>query len=108
MNIEDFDYELDESLIAQTPYKKRDEARLMVLNKETGEIEHKIFKDIIDYMNEGDALVLNDTKVIPARIIGTKESTGAVIELLLLKDVQADTWEALVKPARRVKTNTII
>ncbi len=108
LNIEDFDYELDESLIAQTPYKNRDEARLMVLDKDTGEIEHKVFKDVIDYMNEGDALVLNDTKVIPARIIGTKESTGAVIELLLLKDVQDNTWEALVKPARRVHVNDIV
>lgn len=108
MKTEDFDYYLPEELIAQTPLKKRDEARLMVLDKNTGDIEDKKFKDIIDYLNEGDALVLNDTKVIPARIIGVKEETHAVIELLLLKDVQNDIWEALCKPAKRVKVGTII
>ena len=108
MKTSDFDYYLPEELIAQTPLKERDEARLLVLHKKTGEIEHKVFKDIIDYLNPGDALVINDTKVIPARIIGTKEDTGAVIELLLLKDKGEDTWECLSKPQKRLKEGTII
>ena len=82
MNTDDFDYELPEELIAQTPLKVRDSSRLLVLNKETGEVEHKHFTDIIDYLEVGDTLVLNDTKVLPARLIGVKESTGAVIEIL--------------------------
>ena len=108
MNIEDFDYELPEELIAQTPLKKRDSSRLLVLDKETGDIEHKHFYDIIDYLEKGDTLVLNDTKVLPARIIGIKEETGAVIELLLLKNIEDDNWECLVKPARRIKVGTIV
>ena len=80
MKVEDFDYYLPEELIAQTPLVKRDESRLLVLDKETGEVEHKKFYDIIDFLNPGDTLVLNDTKVLPARLIGTKEETGAVIE----------------------------
>ena len=108
MKTDDFDYELPKELIAQTPLDKRDEARLMVLDKETGEIKHQKFYDIIDYLNEGDALVINDTKVIPARIIGEKEDTGAVIELLLLKDINGDTWECLAKPQKRLKIGTII
>lgn len=108
MKTSDFDYYLPEELIAQTPLKDRDEARLLVLHKKTGELEHKVFKDIIDYLNPGDALVINDTKVIPARIIGTKEDTGAVIELLLLKDHGEDTWECLSKPQKRLKEGTII
>ena len=108
MKTADFDYYLPEELIAQTPLKDRDEARLLVLHKKTGEIEHKVFKDIIDYLNSGDALVINDTKVIPARIIGIKEDTGAVIELLLLKDHGEDTWECLSKPQKRLKIGTII
>ena len=108
MNIEDFNYELPEELIAQTPLKKRDASRLLVLDKETGEVEHKHFYDIIDYLEEGDTLVLNDTKVLPARLIGVKEDTGAVIEILLLKNLEKDNWECLVKPARRVKTGTIV
>ena len=108
MKTSDFDYYLPEELIAQTPLKERDEARLLVLHKKTGEIEHKVFKDIIDYLNPGDALVINDTKVIPARIIGIKEDTGAVIELLLLKDHGEDTWECLSKPQKRLKIGTII
>ena len=108
MNIEDFDYELPEELIAQTPLKVRDSSRLLVLDKETGEIEHKHFTDIIDYLEEGDTLVLNDTKVLPARLIGVKEETGAVIEILLLKNIEKDNWECLVKPARRVKVGTIV
>lgn len=108
MNIEDFNYELPEELIAQTPLKVRDSSRLLVLDKETGEVEHKHFTDIIDYLEAGDTLVLNDTKVLPARLIGVKEETGAVIEILLLKNLEKDNWECLVKPARRVKVGTIV
>lgn len=108
MQLEDFDYYLPEELIAQTPLEKRDSSRLLVLDKNTGSIEHKQFPNILDYMNEGDTLVLNDTKVLPARLIGIKEETGAVIEVLLLKDVQGDTWECLTKPAKRVHVGTII
>ena len=107
MKTDDFDYYLPEELIAQTPLEKRDESRLLVLDKETGEVDHKKFYDITDYLNPGDALVINDTKVIPARIIGIKDETGAVIELLLLKDL-GDTWECLAKPQKRLKLNTII
>ena len=108
MKVSDFDYPLDESLIAQTPILKRDESRLMVLDRKTGEIEHKKFYDIIDYLNPGDALVLNDTKVIPARLIGEKEETKATIEVLLLKDLGEDTWITLAKPAKRIKLGTIV
>ena len=108
MKTEDFDYELPEELIAQTPLEKRDESRLLVLDKESGSIDHKMFYDVIDYLNPGDALVINDTKVIPARIIGIKEETNAVIELLLLKDVNSNTWECLAKPQKRLKVGTII
>ena len=108
MSTDDFDYELPEELIAQTPLKVRDSSRLMVLDKNTGDIEHKVFTDIMDYLEEGDTLVLNDTKVLPARLIGVKEETGAVIELLLLKNIEGDNWECLVKPARRIKVGTIV
>ena len=108
MKVSDFDYPLDESLIAQTPILKRDESRLMVLDRKTGEIEHKKFYDIIDYLNPGDALVLNDTKVIPARLIGEKAETKATIEVLLLKDLGDDTWITLAKPAKRIKLGTIV
>ena len=108
MKLEDFDYYLPEELIAQTPLVKRDESRLLVLDKETGNIEHKKFYDIIDYLTPGDTLVLNDTKVLPARLIGTKEETGAVIEILLLKNIEGDKWECLTKPARRIKEGTVV
>jgi len=108
MKTEDFNFELPEHLIAQTPLKKRDESKLLVLDKVTGNVEHKHFSDIIDYLEEGDALVLNDTKVIPARLYGIKEDTNAVIEILMLKETEADTWECLVKPAKRVKLGTIV
>ena len=108
MKTDDFDYYLPEELIAQTPIKNRDESRLLVLDKETGEIEHKHFKDIIDYLVPGDVLVLNDTKVLPARLFGTKEETGAVIEFLMLKEEEQDTWEGLCRPAKRVKVGTIV
>ena len=108
MKVEEFDYYLPEELIAQTPLKKRDSSRLMVLDKNTGEIEHKHFFDIIDYLNKGDTLVLNDTKVLPARLIGEKVSTKAVIEVLLLKNIEGDTWETLVKPARRIHVGDVV
>ena len=108
MKVEEFDYNLPEELIAQTPLKKRDASRLMVLDRKTGEIEHKHFSDIIDYLEEGDTLVLNDTKVLPARLIGEKVDTGAVIEILLLKNIEGDDWECLVKPARRIKVGTVV
>lgn len=108
MKVEDFDFELPEERIAQTPIEKRDHSRLMVLNREDGSIEHKRFYDIIDYLEPGDTLVLNDTRVMPARLIGTKEDTGATIEVLLLKQKEKDHWEALCKPAKRVKQGTVI
>ncbi len=108
MKTEDFDYNLPEELIAQTPLENRSSSRLMIMDKQTGQIEHKHFYDIIDYLNEGDALVINDSKVLPARIIGTKEETGAVIELLLLNDHKNNTWECLAKPQKRLKEGTII
>lgn len=108
MKTDDFDYYLPENLIAQTPVKERDTSKLMVLDKNTGEIKHEIFHNIISYLHKDDVLVLNDTKVIPARIIGIKEETNAVIEVLLLKNIENDIWECLTKPAKRVKENTII
>ncbi len=108
MKVEEFDYYLPEELIAQTPIKQRDASRLMVLDKKNGEICHKHFYDIIDYLNKGDTLVLNDTKVLPARLIGEKVSTKAVIEVLLLKNKEGDTWECLVKPARRIHVGDVV
>ena len=108
MKTEDFDYDLPENLIAQTPLEKRDEARLLVLDKVTGDIEHKKFKDIVDLLDSNDVLVLNDTKVIPARLIGTKEDTNAVIELLMLKNTKDNIWECLTRPAKRIKVGTIV
>ena len=108
MTLDDFDYELPEELIAQVPLEKRDSSRLLVLDKATGNVEHKHFRDILDYLVPGDTLVLNDTKVLPARLIGVKEDTNAVIEILLLKDIQSDIWECLVKPARRIKEGTVV
>ena len=108
MKTEDFNYELPEELIAQTPLKKRDNSKLMIVNKNTGDITHEIFHNIIDYLDENDILVLNNTKVLPARLIGIKESTNAHIEVLLLKNIEKDNWQCLVKPAKRVKEGTII
>ena len=108
MKTDDFDYYLPERLIAQTPLDKRDSSKLLVLDKKTGNIEHKHFNNIIDYLNEGDVLVLNDTKVIPARLLGVKEETGAAIEILMLKDLGNNVWQCLTKPAKRVKLGTII
>ena len=108
MRTDDFDFGLPEELIAQTPLSKRDASRLLVLDKQTGEISHKHFTDIIEYMEKGDTLVLNDTKVMPARLYGVKEETGAIVEVLLLKDEGENVWECLTKPAKRVKEGTVI
>jgi len=108
MDISEFDYELPQELIAQTPLEKRDSSRLLVMDKKTGELVHEHFNNIIDYLVPGDVLVLNDTKVIPARLIGVKEETGAVIEILLLKDLGNNKWECLSKPAKRLKVGTIV
>lgn len=103
MNVKDFDFYLPEELIAQHPLEERDSSRLMVLNKKTGEINHKKFRDIIGYLNEGDTLVLNNTRVMPARLIGEKEETGGKIEFLLLKRVEKDQWECLAKPGKSAR-----
>ena len=108
MNIEEFDYDLPKELIAQTPLEDRSSSRLLVLNKNNGKIKHEHFYNIVNYLKKGDVLVLNDTKVIPARLIGVKEETGAVIELLLLKDIGNDTWECLSRPAKRLKVGTLV
>lgn len=108
MKTDDFDYYLPDELIAQTPLLKRDSSRLLVLDKKTGKIEHKTFTDVIDYLDTGDTLVLNNTKVLPARLIGEKVDTKAVIEILLLKNIEGDIWECLTKPARRIKVGTIV
>ncbi|MGE5473990.1 MAG: tRNA preQ1(34) S-adenosylmethionine ribosyltransferase-isomerase QueA [Ignavibacteriales bacterium] len=103
MNLKDFYYDLPEGLIAQEPIKNREESRLLVLDKNTGEIEHKTFKNIINYLDEGDCLVLNDTKVIPARLYGLKRDTGAKIEIVLLNEISDNQWEVLVRPGKRVQ-----
>ena len=105
MKVTEFNYDLPEELIAQHPYDKRDEARLMVLDRENKTIENKIFKDVIDYLNPGDCLVINNTKVIPARLYGKKE-TGANVEFLLLNRIENDTWEAMVRPGRKLLPGT--
>lgn len=103
MKTSDFFYDLPEELIAQDPLEDRTASRLLVLNRETGAIEHKIFSDVIDYLNEGDCLVINNTRVIPARLIGEKEDTGGKVEVLLLKRRANDVWETLVKPGKKLK-----
>lgn len=110
MNLHDFYYELPEELIAQDPLSDRSSSRLMVMDRRTGALEHKIFRDIVDFLNPGDCLVINDTKVIPARLIGEKDGTGAAIEVLLLKRKEdlKDVWEVLVKPGKKAKTGTRI
>lgn len=105
MKVEEFNYELPKELIAQTPYDKRDEARLMVLDRENKTIEHRIFRDVLEYLNPGDCLVINDTKVIPARIYGKKD-TGANVEFLLLKNLGNDEWEAMVRPGNKLKVGS--
>ena len=101
MKLTDFNYYLPEELIAQTPLAKRDESRLMILDKNTGKIEHRVFKDIINYLEPGDCLVRNNTKVIPARLYGRKE-TGANVEFVLLKNIEGDIWEAMVRPGNKL------
>lgn len=108
MKVEDFDFHLPEELIAQTPLEKRSESKLMVLDKKDGSIDHLHFKNIVDFLHEGDCLVLNDTRVLPARLFGQKEDTGANIEVLLLKQEDGDQWETLVKPAKRIRVGTEI
>ncbi len=104
----DFYFDLPQELIAQDPLEDRSSSRLLVLNKETGEMEHRVFHDIVEYLHEGDCLVLNNTKVIPARLMGTKKDTGATIEVLLLKRRENDIWETLVKPGKKAKPGTVI
>lgn len=106
--LQDYDYELPQELIAQDPLSKRDSSRLMVVDRRTGAVKHKIFHDILDYLHEGDCLVINNTKVIPARLMGTKEETGATIEVLLLKRRQDNVWETLVKPGKKAKPGAVI
>ena len=105
MKVSDFKYELPEELIAQTPIEKRDESRLMILDREEKKIEHKIFKDIINYLKPGDVLVRNNTKVLPARIYGKKE-TGANVEFLLLNNIEGDIWESIVRPGNKLHVGT--
>ena len=108
MNIDEFDFELPQELIAQTPLKERSASRLMVLNKHSGTIAHRHFTDITSYLTKGDCLVLNDTRVLPARLYGVKEDTGAKTEMLLLHQEADDVWEVLVKPAKKVKLGTVL
>jgi len=108
MNVELFNFDLPEKLIAQTPLADRTASRLLLLNKQNGQFQDKTFKHIVNELNEGDVLVLNDTKVLPARLFGSREGTGAKIEFLLLKQVEGNSWEVLAKPAKRVKQGTII
>ena len=105
MKVSDFNYDLPEELIAQTPLEKRDESRLMVLDRKNQTIEHKTFKDIVDYLEPGDVLVRNNTKVIPARLYGKKE-TGANVEFLLLNNIEKDIWESIVRPGKKLHVGT--
>lgn len=108
MNVDLFDFHLPEELIAQTPLLERTASRLLMLNKDNGQIEHGVFTDLANKMEAGDVLVLNDTRVLPARLLGTKQDTGAKIELLLLKQLEDDRWEVLAKPAKRMKAGTVV
>lgn len=108
MNLHDFYYELPQELIAQDPLPDRSSSRLLLMNKKTGETEHHIFRDIVDYLYPGDCLVINNTKVIPARLVGSREGTGARIEVLLLKRREGDIWETLVKPGKKARPGTRI
>lgn len=108
MNINEYNYDLPEDKIAQTPLKNRSDSKLLVMDKNTGELEETVFKNITGYLKKGDCLVLNDTKVIPARLIGEKEETKAVIELLLLKNIEADKWECIARPGKRLHVGTIV
>ncbi len=105
MKLSQFKFRLPEELIAQYPAERRDESRMMVLHRKTGEIEHRVFKDILEYFNEGDVMVFNDTKVFPARLYGNKEKTGARIEVFLLRELNEENklWDVLVEPARKIR-----
>ncbi len=107
MDVKDFYFDLPQELIAQDPLEDRASSRLLVLDRSTGEVEHRKFRDILEYLNPGDCLVINDTKVIPARLIGSKEGTDAKIEVLLLKRKENDIWETLVKPGKKAKPGTV-
>ena len=108
MNVKDFYYDLPQELIAQDPLKDRSASRLLVMHRDTGALEHRVFKDIVDYLRPGDCLVINDTKVIPARLFGVKADTGAKIEVLLLKRRDQNVWETLVKPGKKCRPGTEI
>ena len=108
MKTNDFDYYLPEELIAQSPLKNRSDSKLLVLDRKSGNIKHTKFSNIIEELDSNDILVMNDTKVIPARLFGVKEDTNAHIEVLLLKEIKKDTWECLTRPAKRIKVGTII
>ena len=108
MHISEFDYNLPEELIAQLPAHRRDHSKMMVLNREDKTIHHHVFKDIVDLIEPNSILILNNTRVIPARLYGEKEGTGAKIEIFLLKELEAHKWEALVKPSKRVKPDTVV
>ncbi len=108
MELKEFDYCLPQELIAQDPLENRSSSRLMVLDKNSGKVEHRIFTDILDYLNPGDCLVINDTKVIPARLYGVRQGTGAAIEILLLKRKENDMWECLVRPGRKCRAGTVV
>lgn len=108
MNVKDFHFDLPKELIAQDPLEDRAASRLLVLDKDTGEVRHRVFRDIVEYLRPGDCLVINDTKVIPARLFGVKKDTGAKIELLLLKRRENDIWETLVRPGKKAKPGTVI
>jgi S-adenosylmethionine:tRNA-ribosyltransferase-isomerase (queuine synthetase) len=105
MKTSDFDFNLPDELLAEHPAENRDEARLMVVHRDTGEIEHRLFKDVIEYFDEGDVMIRNNTKVFPARLMGNKEKTGANIEVFLLRELDAETrlWDVLVDPARKIR-----
>ncbi|MBQ8894160.1 MAG: tRNA preQ1(34) S-adenosylmethionine ribosyltransferase-isomerase QueA [Clostridia bacterium] len=108
MTVNEFDYTLPEELIAQTPLAQRDHSRLLVLHQSDGALEHRHFYDIVEYLNPGDLLVVNDSKVIPARIFGTRAGTGGLVEVLLLKALQEDVWEALVKPGKKARPGQVL
>lgn len=108
LNVNDYDFDLPEELIAQVPLLDRTSSRLLVLDRDTGDIEHRHFRDVLDYLQAGDALVVNDSRVLPARLFGAKQETGGKVELLLLKQTEDDVWEALVKPAKKVRVGAII
>ncbi len=108
LNVNDYDFDLPEELIAQVPLLDRTSSRLLVLDRDSGDIEHRHFRDVLDYLQAGDALVVNDSRVLPARLFGAKQETGGKVELLLLKQTEDDVWEALVKPAKKVRVGAIV